>query len=67
MTCERLGHDRIAVDGERDRLPDAEVVEAEVAASPVEPQVEGRGLRELDDDEAGVGLQPLDLARGRAV
>ena len=47
--------------GERCGSPDAQIVEAQVAASPVEAQVHARRLGVLPDVEAGILYQPRDL------
>ena len=47
--------------GERRGSPDAQIVEAQVASSPVEAQVHARRLRVLPDVEPGLFYQPRDL------
>ena len=47
--------------GERGGSSDAQIVEAQVASSPVEAQVHARRLRVLADVEAGIFYQPRDL------
>ena len=67
VPIEYVSHQRLAIDGERQRAAKAKVVEAQVGALEVDRQIHVRLLGKLDDPQLPLGHQPLDLPERRRV